>query len=115
MAEGVPKFESEPILPTREELVSALRDRGINDPKVKAMLVEYVRNLETLTDCPEDNIMGESEKVKQAIHMSQIYFDSNYKEEAIENLTELLEQGIAVPQALIDEIYDALDSMGWEG
>ena len=113
MNEGAPNFE--PILPNREEIVSALRDRGINDLEVKAMLVEYVRNLETMTDCPEDNILGDSEKVKQAIHMSQIYFDSNYKQEAIENLTELLEQGIGVPQDLIEEIYDALDRMGWEG
>jgi uncharacterized protein with PhoU and TrkA domain len=109
MIEGAPNFE--PILPNREKVLSLLRDRGINDQEVKNALIEYVRVLETISDAIGD----ESERVRVVVHMSQIYFEAGYKTEAIENLSELLEQGVNISDGLINEIYDALDRMGWEG
>jgi lipopolysaccharide biosynthesis regulator YciM len=101
----------EPILPNREKVLSLLRDRGINDQEVKDALIEYVRVLETISDAIGD----ESERVRVVVHMSKIYFEDGYKTEAIENLSELLEQGVNISDELVNEIYNALDKMGWEG
>ena len=76
-------------------------DRVFENPEVRKMLHEYALSLQTLTDVVEN----ESDRVKLVIHMSQIYFEANYTKIAIENLEELLQQGVNPPDNLVNEIY----------
>jgi len=75
----------EKIPPTREIVVEALTNRGIDDPEVKAMLIEYAEIQEIATDM----LGGHYAHEEVAIHMAELYFDANYKEYAVESLEEM--------------------------
>jgi|SRR3989344_106124 len=86
--EKEPSFESE--LPTREEVISILRDRGIDDPEVKRLLLAYESVGEATADALDQSQEITEERIKMALEMAKIYFEAGYKEYAIQSLEELL-------------------------
>ena len=106
MSDPIPPEESEPNLLTREEMVNALKDRGIEDPEVKESLIQYQITQEHLTYTVES---GQDENPRLALHMAEIYFEGNYREYAIESLNELLSLNLS--DEVLEEVYKALDKM----
>lgn len=78
-------------LPERVEIISMLKNRGIEDPEVKASLIKYVEAQELLIDNLEDN----EERIEVTLHMAEIYFEGGYKEYAIESLEEIMETNVS--------------------
>jgi|SRR3989338_9042501 len=102
-------FESvENIPPTREVVVEALKNKGIDDTEVLELLLAYVVAQEEITDM----LGGENKHEEVAIHMAEIYFDANYREYAVESLTEMEEmEEIGMSESVLRRIREVKKRM----
>ncbi len=97
-------FESaENIPPTREMVVEALTNKGIDDPEVIAMLSKYAISQEQIGE----TLGGEFPHEEVAIHMAELYFDANYREYAIESLDEM-EEWLVSNEDMYEELLEKL-------
>lgn len=90
-------------IPSRDEIINILKNKGIEDPGVVKKLQKYAEAQEALADISEET----EERLKVALHMSEIYFEGGYKEYAIESLEEMMEAPISDGlREQIEETYD---------
>ena len=105
--ESTPNFESD--LPTREEVITILRDRGIDDPEAKKLLLAYDTLGRILTDATDDQETINKERFKRVIEMAGIYFEAGYREYAVESLEEL--SFSSQSDEMMDAIRNELEKM----
>lgn len=90
-------------IPTRDEIINILTNKRIEDPEVIKKLQEYAKAQETLADISNKT----EERLEVALHMAEIYFESGYREYAIESLEEILMIPISDDlRQRIEDIYD---------
>lgn len=79
MTEGEPKFEEEKDFEQR--LTRLLREKGIEDPEVKDLLIQWTIEQEKRVEGS-----GDSESpIRFNLRRARLYFEAGYTEEAIEN------------------------------
>lgn len=92
-----------PEVPTRDEIINILKNKGIEDPEVVKKLQEYAKAQEFLADISNET----EERLEVALHMAEIYFEGGYREYAIESLDEILMAPISDDlRQRIANIYD---------
>lgn len=99
-------------IPTREEVISMLIDRGIDDPEVKTALLKYDEVCRATVEALDED---GRERLNHSIDMARLYFEANYREYAIESLQELLMADLSddmyeVVMGELEEMYKRLGS-----
>jgi hypothetical protein len=105
--ENAPDFERG--LPTRDEVITLLRNKGIDDPETTQALLDYDMVGRTLSDVAEDTEQNNTERFQRVIEMAKIYYEGGYMEYARQSLEEL--SFASQSDEMMDMIHDALDGM----